>query len=66
MGEEATGRMPVTRRIPPAVGQLRLAVALGNAQRELVVLAALDEWGDYDTEVCVHAAELLSRVRADA
>lgn len=65
MGDE-TGRKQVTRRISAVVGRPRLAVALGNAQRELVVLAALDEWGDYDTEVCVHAAELLARVRADA
>lgn len=66
MGEEAAGWTQATRRIPPTAGRARLAVALGNAQRELVVLAALDEWGDYDTDVCVHAAELLARVRADA
>lgn len=66
MGGESTARMQAARRIPVAVGRPKLAVALGNAQRELVVLAALDEWGDYDTAVCVHAADLLARVRADA
>ncbi len=65
MDEEATGRAQATRRLSSTVGRVRLAVALGNAQRELVVLAALDEWGDYDSEVCVHAADLLARVRAD-
>lgn len=65
MDEEMTSRMQATRRTSFTNGRQRLAVALGNAQRELVVLAALDECGEYDMEVCVHAADLLVRVRAD-
>ena len=49
-------------RFRPARRQ-RLLVGLGDARRELVVLAALDEHEEFATEVCVHAADLLARAR---
>lgn len=49
-------------RVP--VRRPRLAVALGDAGRELLFLATLDEWEEFASEVCVHAAELTARVRA--
>ncbi len=55
---ERHGRFRTTRR-------QRLIVALGDAKRELALLAALDEREDFATEVCVHAADLLARVRGD-
>lgn len=50
-------------RFRPARRQ-RLLVGLGDARRELVVLAALDEREEFATEVCVHAADLLARARS--
>lgn len=51
---------------PMSYRRPRLAVALGNTRRELLLLPMLEDWGAFETEVCVHAAELMARVRADA
>lgn len=49
-----------------AHGRTRLAGALGNTRRELALLPELEGWEDFSVQVCVHAAELLARVRAGA
>ncbi len=52
-------------RPPPPPRRPKLTVALGNARRELAVLATLEAWDEFDAEVCVHATELLDRARID-
>lgn len=42
----------------------RVAVGLGNPQLELRFLPRLDEWEEFTVEVCVHATDLLSRMRS--
>lgn len=59
------GRQERNRDRPISYRRPRLAVALGDTRRELLLLPMLEDWGEFETEVCVHAAELMARVRAD-